>query len=77
MKIIKFGAPWCPSCKTQDRELDKLEGIEVQKVNVDEDTALAEKYGVRNLPTILLFDSEEVIKKFTGYTKAETIKEFL
>lgn len=77
MKIIKFGAPWCPSCKTQDRELDKIDGIEVQKVNVDEDNTLAVKYGVRSLPTILLLDSEEVIKKFTGYTKAEEIMKFL
>ena len=51
-KIIYFTAPWCGPCRTFGPIMEST-GLPFQKVNIDEDTELASKYGVRSVPTIL------------------------
>ena len=53
VKLKKFEAPWCSTCKTIQPYLDSL-GIEVEHINVEEDAATAKVWGVRSLPTIIL-----------------------
>lgn len=53
VKLKKFEAPWCSTCKTIQPYLDSL-GVEVEHINVEEDAATAKVWGVRSLPTIIL-----------------------
>ena len=53
VKLKKFEAPWCSTCKTIQPYLDSL-GVEVERINVEEDAATAKVWGVRSLPTIIL-----------------------
>jgi len=79
MKILYFTAPWCQPCKMLGPQMEVVaeEGIPVQKVNIDTDTELSTKYGVRNIPTLLkVDDSGAVIAVSVGYRHANEIKQW-
>lgn len=83
MKILKFYADWCGPCKQQTKILAGLrEGIEVEDIDVDEETPEVEelltKYSVRRCPTmILLDDNNEVLERFSGLTLLDDINKVL
>ena len=80
MRIVKFGAPWCGPCKFQDKILNELvdEGYDVEFVNVDEHEELANKYGILNVPAMIIFDDEEnEVHRFIGLTQKKDLLEVL
>jgi len=68
MKYLYFTAPWCKPCVLLSPiMLIVSEEVEVKKVIVDEDIDIAKKYKVRNIPTVILIDENELeIKRFKG-----------
>ena len=80
MKLLQFKASWCNPCKQQTKEFeDNPLNIELQSIDVDDDNEdLATKYKVMSIPTmILLSDNEEILNRWTGLTKSNTINEFI
>ena len=79
--LIDFYADWCGPCKMQSPVIDKIaeerEDIKVGKINVDENQALAEKYGVMSIPTLLIIKNGEILKQFVGLTPKSQIEEYL
>jgi len=78
--LVDFYANWCGPCQMLGTVLEKIEnelGVSVLKVNTDEFQELAIKYGVMSIPTVILFENGEEIKKHIGFMKAEEIKEFI
>ena len=61
--VVDFWAEWCGPCKMIGPSLEEISeemaDIEVAKVNIDENPDLAAKYGVRSIPTLLLFKNGE------------------
>ena len=71
MVLVDFWAPWCSPCKLIAPVLNEIaeeqQGkIRIGKVNVDNQQALAAKYKVRNIPTLVLFKNGKEVKRFVG-----------
>jgi len=76
IKILDFGADWCPSCKVLKPVVEEFasenDNVEVEFINVDQDAASAAKYKVRSLPTLIfLSEDEEVHRSLGAKTKSE------
>ena len=76
--IVDFWATWCGPCKMQGALLDsKLvpehPEVEVLKVNVDEEPALAARFGVMSIPTLLLYKDGKLVDQIVGLTKPDEI----
>lgn len=58
-KVLYFSASWCQPCKTLGPIMESVSGqVNYQKVDVDTDQQLSMKYGIRNIPTLVLVDGE-------------------
>ena len=67
MKYLYFSAKWCGPCKSLSPIMNEVSShIEVEKIDVDLDYEKAQKYGVRNIPTVVLVDGVTEVKRFIG-----------
>ncbi len=78
--LVDFWAPWCGPCKVAAPILNDLaeseDRITVAKVNVDKQQQLAQKYKVRNIPTLILFHDGVEVRRYVGVkTKKFLMKE--
>ena len=77
--LVDFWAPWCGPCKAIAPILDELAGemhgkLTIAKVNVDDNGELAAQFGVRAIPTMLLFKGGAVAEQFVGMMDKATLK---
>lgn len=78
MKILKFYSNVCTPCRVLEKVLDKLEVENVESINVQENTELAETFNVKNLPTLIkLSENNEEISRLSGMHTVQEIKEFV
>ena len=80
--LVDFWATWCGPCRAIAPLIEELhtelEGKAViGKVNVDENSDTPLKYGVRNIPTLLVFKNSEVVDKVVGNQPKSKILEIL
>lgn len=77
--IVDFWAEWCGPCRTQlpilESFANKNEDTQVVKINVDENSELAQKYGVRSIPTIIYFKSGKIQHKTVGVQQESQLDE--
>jgi len=80
--LVDFWADWCAPCKVQNPILDEvakeLNGkILIGKVNVDDNRTIANKYGIMNIPTMILFKNGGKVHQFVGVQSKEQIMNIL
>jgi thioredoxin 1 len=69
--LVDFWAEWCGPCRMVSPILDEIsaehgEKLTIVKVNVDEEPALAQQYGITSIPALQVFQGGEVVKSIVG-----------
>ena len=69
--IVDFGAEWCGPCKQLDPILEEIatenkDKLKIFKINIDENPMIPQKFGVRGIPTIMLFNDGKLIDTKVG-----------
>ena len=77
--LVDFWAPWCPPCRIVAPVVEELgermEGrLKVCKVNVDDNPAVTQTYGIRSIPTLILFKDGQAVRRVVGALPREQIE---
>ncbi len=79
--LLDMYADWCGPCMMMAPEIEayseETDRVKVCKLNVDDATDLALTYGVMSIPTVLLIDKGQEIKRFVGAKEKHQIAEFV
>ena len=76
--LVDFWAEWCGPCKMMNPVLENLAGsVAIAKLNVDESPDIAQRYNVRGIPTLLLFNNGELVAQRTGAASQQQVKAFI
>jgi thioredoxin 1 len=80
--LIDFWAEWCMPCKMIEPAMVEIanesgDALKVGRVNVDEHPGIASRYGIRSIPTLLIFKGGQVAEKMVGAVPKDTIQEFV
>nr|WP_320115173.1 thioredoxin TrxA [uncultured Desulfuromonas sp.] len=80
--LVDFWATWCAPCKAISPVIDELANqfsgrVKIGKVNVDENPNTPGQYGVRGIPTLVLFKNGEVVDQLVGAIPKNQLEEFI
>lgn len=76
--LMDFSATWCGPCRMQKPILEDVEKkfedkVEFKIIDVDQERALAQKYSIQAVPTIVIENDGQIVKRFTGVTSADVL----
>lgn len=75
--LVDLWATWCAPCRMQgpivEKLADELTDVKIGKLDVDENSDIAEKYNVMSIPTLLVFKNGEVVQKAVGVHTREQL----
>lgn len=76
--LVDFWATWCQPCKaiapTIEQLSQEMQGIKIAKIDVDEQSGLAQQYGIMSVPTLLYFKGGKVMDQMVGVQDKSTIQ---
>ena len=80
--IVDFWAEWCGPCKQiapilEEISIEKKDTLSVYKINIDENPETPQKYGVRGIPTIMIFKDGRLIDQKVGSLPKSIINEWI
>lgn len=76
--LVDFFATWCGPCKMMAPVLDELDGdlagsAAVYKVDIDQETALAQQFNVMSVPTFIVFKNGQIAQQLVGVQPKQTL----
>ena len=79
--VVDFWAPWCPPCRALAPAIETLAEerpeVVVGKLDVDDHPAIAQRYSVHNIPTVLVFRNGELAARSVGLVSVGRLRELL
>lgn len=80
--LLDFWAPWCAPCQMLSPVISEIseenqQKIKVGRVNVEEEDFLVEKFGIENVPTVILLKGGKSISSFVGFRSKEEIEDMI
>ena len=78
-QLLKFSASWCQPCKQLSgvfKYVD-LKDVELKEADIEEQSELAQQYGIRSVPTMVLLEDGKEVGRKTGVLMADQIEEFI
>ena len=80
--LVDFWAAWCAPCRMLAPTIDAIaeqfgDSAGVVKVNVDDNTSTAHRYGIKRIPTLILFSGGKEVERVVGATSKESISRMI
>lgn len=80
--LVDFWAEWCAPCRMLTPTIDAIaeqfaDSAGVVKVNVDDNTSTAQRYGIKGIPTLILFSGGKEVERVVGATSKESISKMI
>lgn len=76
--LVDFWAPWCGPCRAQGPIIEQLAkemaGIKFGKLNVDENSRVASRYGIMSVPTLIVFKDGKTAEQLIGAQAKDQLK---
>ena len=76
--LVDFWASWCGPCMMLSPIVEELSKThKVGKVNVDDEMALAQRFGITSIPTLLVFKDGKLVNQSLGYQSLESLQKLM
>ena len=77
-RIIRFTASWCGPCKSLAMNLETANlGLPIEVVDIDTHSDVAQEYGIRSVPTLIMLDENTEVKRIIGSKTVNQLQEWV
>jgi thioredoxin 1 len=80
LSLVQFSANWCGPCKMLTKTLESMEQTQpfrVAKIDIDEERELVQSFGIRSVPTMIIFKDGKEVKRMVGNKTQNAIEDFM